>query len=199
MYLLAFLVIVPSAWRSMFFCSHALPELPGTSLVRWLPDDDPPGCISDALRCSVFASSPGSLARRFYRESHHRHTSHWSVWFRWNASTSLTFLTNLRFKYCIIFNLTNLPFRDKAAKSRASSKTARCPSQIVFLQIVISIPPRKTTVLPFSSMRMWSTKPPHSSSRNSVCSPVKLLDVPQKPCLFISQIPIFRSNIYIAA
>ena len=117
------------------FCSHAFPGLPGTSLVKWLPDDDPPGCISDALRCSVFASSPGSLARRFYREWHHRHTSRWSVWFRWYVSTSLTFLTNLCFKYCIIFNLTNLPFRDSTTKSRASSKTARCPSQIVFLHI----------------------------------------------------------------
>ena len=28
-------------------------------------------------------------------------------------------------------------------------------------------------MLLFSSMRMWSTKPPHSSSRNSVCFPVK--------------------------
>ena len=117
------------------FCSHAFPGLPGTSLVKWLPDDDPPGCISDALRCSVFACSPGSLARSFYREWHHRHTSHLSVWFRWNASTSLTFPTNLRFKYCIIFNLTNLPFCDKAAKSRASSKTARCPFRFVFLHI----------------------------------------------------------------
>ena len=51
------------------------------------------------------------------------------------GNSPLTFPTNLRFKYCIIFNLTNLPFCDKAAKSRASSKTARCPSQIVFLHI----------------------------------------------------------------
>ena len=55
-----------------------------------------------------------------------------SVWFRWYVSTSLTFLTNLRFKYCIIFNLTNPPFCDKATKSRASSKTARCPFDSCF-------------------------------------------------------------------
>ena len=39
---------------------------------------------------------------------------------------------NLRFKYCIIFNLTNLPFRDSTTKSRAPSKAARCPFRFVY-------------------------------------------------------------------
>ena len=54
------------------------------------------------------------------------------MWFRWYVSASLTFLMNLRFKYCIIFNLTNPQFCDKATKSRASSKTARCPFDSCF-------------------------------------------------------------------
>ena len=39
---------------------------------------------------------------------------------------------NLRFKYCIIFNLTNLPFRVSTTKSRTSSQTARCPFDSCF-------------------------------------------------------------------